>query len=377
MQRKLLLHIGVHKTGTSAIQRACTMNTKRLQKSGWAFANNDANIANWGNIFDFHKTDTDVHFRIPDEKMQWLIAALSSHTSNTILSCEDLFFLGEDEIKNFAKHVEPLFDAVEICVYLRRQDELAISQKSQGAKTIQSALVFGLEPGALPVLTKPVQEYLDFATKIETWKQAFKNATVIAREYNRPQLASGDIVTDFFNNLDIKIKSDGAKINTSLSANEVQLLLSLRAQGLTQADIARIGQEDWINTHTAGANPTQAQAREFLDFFAESNKNLEKVVGHPFQFHDDFSKYPEQPIETDYAKYERENLLQLVAKLADLSSLDTARSISAVARNIKQIRPRMALELVSIARKMHPHAPQIGKLHAEISTVVANMEKRT
>lgn len=244
-----------------------------------------------------------------------LTEALRSDATKVILSIEDFFFLPQGQIQKLAGLVRPLFDDIIICVYLRRQDELALSQKAQGAKTIQSALVFGTGPGALPELDIYVRAYLDLAGKLRMWKDAFDGAQIVAREYNRDTLTSGDAAIDFFNLLGLRLKRSPGEVNPSLSGNQIRMLLQLRALGFSQADVHTVRTRDWLPHDSSQWTVTRAEARAFLEAFAETNAALPDVLGAPFAFHDRFDQYPETLPDTGYAQYERENLHTVVQYL--------------------------------------------------------------
>ncbi|KAA8610011.1 hypothetical protein [Salipiger aestuarii] len=377
MSRKLLLHIGCHKTGTSAIQRACAMNRGKLQSQGWAFADGPHDGGNWGNIFRFERHENGITtFRVAEEGMEALEQRLDAcEGNNVILSAEDLFFLEAPEIAQFAERIGARFDAVTICAWLRRQDELAVSQKAQGAKTVQSALVFGTGPGVLPDLTPQVRGYLDFATRLEDWQRAFGGAELIVRQYHRPSLAGGDIVTDFFSVLGMKIRGDNADINATMGANEVRLLLTLREAGLKQGDIARIRDNKWIAQSPGAPRVARAEAERFYAAFDESNRRLAAVVGAPFAFHGDFSKYPETVEDTGYEAYEREMLLSLIAELSRIASPDRAGLLRRVGLHLEKSRPGMAFDLLDFAHDLNPGGPVIRQARERVAKALAEREK--
>lgn len=375
MTRKLLLHIGCHKTGTTAIQRACAIHREALLAHGWTYAEGPKGAENWSHIFGFTRAEDGVTFHPGDQGMARLEERLREAEGDVVLSAEDLFFLEAPEIARFAKRIAPLFDEVTLCAWLRRQDELAVSQKAQGARTVQSALLFGTGPGALPELTPGVRAYLDFATWLEHWQRSFGGAPLIVREYHRPALKDGDIVSDFFSVLGMKVHSDNAEVNTTLGANEVRLLLKLRAGGLKQGDIARILENDWIEPSPGAPKPARADAERFLAAFAESNRRLEAVIGAPFAFHEDFSKYPEEEPDTGYDAYERDMLLSLVLRLSAIAPPDRCNPLRRAGLHLEHSRPRMALELLEIARDLNPGGPVIRQACERIAGALSEEAK--
>lgn len=120
--------------------------------------------------------------------------------------------------------------------------------------------------------------------------------------------------------------------------------------------------------------PSRAAAQAFLAEFAASNQRLSEVLGAPFRFHDDFSKYPETEADTGYADYERENLLSVIGELSRITT-DSAQMIYEVGHNIAKNRPRMALKLFTVAADMDPSRPLFLRARDRMRETVAKMDQ--
>lgn len=362
MGRTLYLHIGSHKTGTSAIQAACARNATRLRTRGWTFATCPGRPLNWGHLFRFRQEEGFVRFWLFQPALKTLTDALQSRSGKVILSIEDLFFLPPAQVEKLAGLLCPMFDEIIICAYLRRQDELAISQKAQGAKTIQSALVFGTDPGALPGLNRDVRAYLDLSGKLKMWKDAFGGATILAREYDRQTFKSGDVAQDFFNLLGLRLKGLPGEVNAALSGNQTRMLLQLRALGFSQADVHMIRTQGWLAEDDSRLTVTRDDARAFVETFRASNAALPNVLGTPFAFHNRFDQYPETLADTGYAEYERASLRTIVQHLGQGANVANGLLLQKAALALEDTSPDMAIELLEMARRMHPAAESIPKI---------------
>ncbi len=307
MPRTLFLHIGAHKTGTSAIQRACLAARRGLRRQGWQVAEQPKGPPNWGNGFEMSSDSGRITITAPT--LAAIRARLAGGTQNAVLSAEDLFFLEEDEIARFAGAVCGGFDRVRILAYLRRQDELAVSQKAQAAKSIKAGDFFGLDHDRLPALTPMVRAYLSFDAKLAAWQRAFPEAEMILRVYDRRAFPAGNVVADFATLLGADIPGIGEDANPTLGANAVRLLVDLRAAGASPDALKHVIRSDMLEPDPTRFLPTRTAARDFVAGFAASNRALE--AAHGIRFHDDFSRYPETPGDDGFAAYEQRNLLRL------------------------------------------------------------------
>ena len=196
-QQQLILHIGAHKTGTSAIQVYLRRNQAKLQARGWQILlppKPQGRPANWNFLF---RIDPGPVFRLHSSALQTMQAQIDKNSRNVILSAEDLFFLEPPEIHEFAKSIASRFDRIHLVAYLRRQDRMAISHWQQAAQTAQSAALFGNPTGPLLELSDAAAAYLDYSARLEAWIAACTPQKVSCRVYDRARLADGDAVTDF------------------------------------------------------------------------------------------------------------------------------------------------------------------------------------
>lgn len=341
MPRTLVLHIGAHKTGTSAIQRACHEGRRALARQGWHLAEQPRWPMNWGDGFAWRPAERMV--RLCDPTLAAIRASLARAKGNAILSAEDLFFLEADEIARFAAAVPSGFGRVRILVWLRRQDELAASQKAQAAKSIKAGDVFGLDAARLPQMTPFLRGYLSFDAKLAAWQRAFPGAEMVVRVYDRRAFAGGSVVADFADVAGLQLDARHPDDNVTLGANAVRLLVGLRAAGAPPEAVKRAIRAGVIDPDPVPFLPTRAEARAFLAQFDASNRAL--AAAHGVRFHDDFSRYPAVEDEDGFAAYEIANLRKLIRYFGETPDAadDPAALCSQLCAAMRADRPRRGL----------------------------------
>ena len=295
MIKKLFLHIGSHKTGTSAIQRFLRINNNLL---------NDKSIS-------YFKPDP---WPIPFKKEIGPVVdldlsgfeALKNIESNTVvLSHENYSWItSEGDLKLLANTLSKFAEEVKIILYIRRQDSLAISQKQEGTKWFDNSIAYGHEPSAFPsTLTKYASDYLNFYEKVNKWENAFGRENMIVRIFSTETLINGDAVEDFCNIIGIKDLSSYnqvGRVNESIYLNQ-QLFLHLTRpyfpENSYKKDILVKSALKFSLDNKEKLMPSRKEAEKFYNPFKDSNYRLNKkyhLSANKYIFSDDFSMYPYQ-----------------------------------------------------------------------------------
>jgi hypothetical protein len=352
--RKLILHIGAHKTGSTSIQGFLYRNREALAEQSWELISNEGAL-NLSNLVSFRlsKTGRAVYSFKPDalEKLELKLQAASR---NCVISAEDFFFINDiDAIRSLKKTLSQQFEKITVLLYLRRQTEMAVSQKAQGAKTIQSAITFGNSPFPLPEITGNVIEYLEYDSKLDLWSKYFGRENLLVRIYERPRLIEGDVVSDFIVTTGIPVTPEPLVLNESLGEQATLFLHYLRYSGVPHSVLWPLLKSRRIDTPPGPrSQPSRAEAETFQANFDRSNMNLFAGLKLAHGFDESFDQYPPEPIlpQMDFAFAER-NLRVMISILVEVANVRSAQLFRYAARELRQSDPEMADSLLDLAGK--------------------------
>lgn len=323
---RIVLHIGTEKTGTSSIQHFLSDNRAALAAEGVVYPRFTGlnGGSQWGIVAAVlgQPWRTEIGARLgihnkagADSYRQQLLEAfdhelLACPGCHTLILSSEHFhsrLSGPAKLRALKKLLSRWSDNVQVVVYFRRQDRVAISHYSTKLKTGQ------VEPKVFKAIAGDILPYYyDYERIYANWSQVFGKKSVQAGIFAPQHLAGGDLLTDFCGRAGIteEGKSRPAKINESLSETGVQLLLELNKQwpkdplkGVNPSRellAASIGRE-----HKGRNSPaTRAQAHAFYAHFAAGNARLAKEAFPALEgplFDEDFNDYPEvlAPKDTD------------------------------------------------------------------------------
>lgn len=218
------IHIGTHKTGTSAIQSFCSQNADWLMSEGFFYGNTGKFEAHHGLavfIRDFARSMND------NDRVR-VVAALE--TLKEMANGRDVLISSEMLCENKAFTglgvLEELFEEITIIVYLRRQDLMLESSYNQVIK--QNG-----EHAAIDSVRYYFIDYLEFIRSIEN--SFVSNVNIVARIYDRSHFPNGSVVEDFVGAIGIKsiVPPGGEKIvNESLNIAALECVRVLNRHGL-------------------------------------------------------------------------------------------------------------------------------------------------
>lgn len=371
---RLYLHIGSHKTGTTAVQLGLHQNSILLQALGITYVGT-------GNIAHIHSAIGPITpgsflpagYKVLDPAD--LAARLAAaETDVVVASSENLSFLfDKTAIADLAAALRPHFDDIRIVCYLRRQDRHAVSHHQEGAKPHRRAegALWGHAPTALPEYSTAHDLYLDYNQRLGMWADVFGDAAMIIRIYDRDLLKKRDIFPDFLDILDLDITGlqPVGDRNISLGAAQTKaghLMNSLEVRAAS-ADIvlARIEDEGRLL-------PSQAEARAYLDRYIHSNRLLNQrfqISAAPDLFNDDFSDYPETP-QSDWTENGASSaLLAVLQHLLDVynpAATPNADDFRTAAAALKNTNREVARRMINAAYALRPNGVAILKLKAEL-----------
>lgn len=286
--KKAIIHIGGHKTGTTAIQSFCVLNWSLLLDKDVLYPLELITDINTSGLQAHHGLvnfllDNQPFWKSKDLKPQ-SISDIGEYLKslprdkNIILSSENLTWLNEkavDDLKIFLEGYE-----VYMVLYVRRQDNALQA-------LYQTAVIADGESrqfGEFEKSTRPAFEYYKIA---KCWQQALGDTNIIIRVYEKEQLAQGDSIVDFFHVLaeilQIKIDirswrySTGNVTNRGMPEHIIALIRyhnSLNTSDKIVPSIKKFASLIYSHSHGSYEIASPSQRNTLLESFAQSNQQL-------------------------------------------------------------------------------------------------------
>ncbi len=373
--RRLTLHIGAHKTGTTALQETCLLNKALLASRGLGYAHGlgSCHLHEYLSVIDPASVLTQGYGVLDPDRFADDLAATAG--PEVFGSSENFsFFFQQAPIDALAKALKTRFSDVRILAYIRRQDRHAISHHQEGARPDRppEGQLWGHALTALPQSWPHQAQYLNYNTRLALWENAFGRQAVTVRIYDRRFLQDGDSVADVLKVLGISAQGiiPAPSMNHALGlqkakvghlANEV-----FDNEPLTRALLRALPQDE------ARMMPSAAAAREFLAPYRESNRVLNQrlaITPFPDLFPDDFDDFPDAATDGwthDTAESAMRAVIATLGKRKTVMEDLTADDLRLAALALKQTDPRAALRLVNAAQLLRPNGAQINRLKAEL-----------
>lgn len=209
-QKKIILHIGTNKTGTSSIQSFLFKNKEALREKNILYT--DKFIFNHAhhNIAKLFKGASPKELNI---QSNWLkILEKEMYSYETIILSSELFHTIQDLslLQNFLKSYD-----VTVILYIRDHLTYLASWYQQAVQLRNITCKFD-------EFVKLDYTRLDYNHLINRWKNAFGSTAVKVRVFDRSKLINNDIIDDFISHANIKkIIKNNYKFtnNPSISGN--------------------------------------------------------------------------------------------------------------------------------------------------------------
>ena len=205
--KTLTLHIGTEKTGSSSIQKFLKTNQKLLSESGTEIpktlgdgihyklqlmANSDEFQDDFLRNLGLHRDMDKRKKAIAQWRKEFKDEIDNSTTMNWIISCETLHsrLTTEEEIEKLKTILEPLFEVINVLVYLRNPVELMTSRANEYVKS-----------GFILEIPRPAeQQGFDICNHehtIKTWRNRIGQGEFMPRLFDRSFLKNKDLIDDF------------------------------------------------------------------------------------------------------------------------------------------------------------------------------------
>lgn len=322
--KRAILHIGTEKTGTTSIQQFLYENRIKLGAKGFLFSESAGFLSNQNLVVyakkapesDLAPSSLDVsnaadlalwkdQFAVKHSAE--VIAFQQRHTDSTVVySAEHLQsrLTTVSEIKRAARLLRPMFDEIEILVYLRRQDRYALSAHSTAVRAGgQNAFSFENVNAEGP--------YYNYRELLENWSAVFGEDAVRVRIFEKSRLVDRDVVADFkavtgIDALGIDLVAPKT-VNEALSHTGLSLLrrfneihegdACLHGRSKHQIRSRLLDAVQAIGDDFGKVLPVRSSAVSFYERFIDDNQWIADRWLNGEGFDADFSEYPENEIE--------------------------------------------------------------------------------
>ena len=275
------LHIGTAKTGTTSIQSFLQLNRQRIAAQGYYFphslgeSNHEKLVAYALNTSKVESKRRQFSILSPDDLKQFRsttktelgkeLATLPKSIEHVILSNEHCHsrLTTLEELQTLKHLLESFFDNTRVIVYLRRQDQAALSlYNTRILSGSSSARVF---PAVQPNL--PLR--FDYARCLALYAHVFGHENIIVRQYAPHRLDTHTLVQDFAQAIGLKTESNfknPSRLNESLRHLDLQFLrifnLAIEQGQISQPAVLR----KCVITSLKKSVSSKIRPADFLDY---------------------------------------------------------------------------------------------------------------
>jgi len=206
-RRKLILHIGTEKTGSTSIQAFLSINRSRLAQFGVGvpsclgdtlhfrlqlLANDNDFTDDFIRNLGLHRDKELRQKTLTEWRNEFYQEVESSLAQTWIISCETLHsrLLKDSELVRLREILSPLFDRIDVLIYLREPLSMIVSRLTEFAKS------------AIPVMIpdpKENQEFdiADHQATLQRWEYSMGPGKLIVRLFESDWLVGRNVINDF------------------------------------------------------------------------------------------------------------------------------------------------------------------------------------
>lgn len=336
-RKRLYLHIGTEKTGTTSIQKFLKINRMLLAEHGIGvpqclgaemhyylqlMANNDDHIDSFTMNLELSNNQKERKELKSTWEKEFAKEVKESPHKIWIISCETLHsrLRKKEEIKRLKKILKDIFEKINIVVYLRDPLSLNISRMTEQAK---AAIKVELpDPGSL----NQKFDICDHRTTIKRWKGSMGQGKMIVRLFEKDSMINNSVIDDFIDacNLPRCDYKHPKSQNRSLSKAGLMLL----------NEVNRYVPRRWMNKKTIasralltryfqntmqkgqGFKPSEDDIKIYDTYYKSSNEWVRK------KYYPDrkqlFNTRPLSEATTDKNKYEQQDIEQVGILIANI-----------------------------------------------------------
>lgn len=256
---RLILHIGMHKTGTSALQSTLFRARQQLLTAGIGYLDvADNHSAAFYSLFGKNPLTYRENLRAGinseealaahnDALLKRIKSQLRDNRSETfIISGEDISLLPKDRVPDLRDMLTPYFDQIDVLAYVRSPVSFMHSlaqQAIKGGATIEKLMESPPTP--------------DYKWRFQKFIDAFGEDKVTFRWFDHRQLQGSNILGDFFHTIGVTDKNllslPVQQINNSLSRAAARVLSALNKEAPPFLNgTANLRRADTVNAKVAG-----------------------------------------------------------------------------------------------------------------------------
>ena len=330
MTRKAILQIGTEKTGTTSLQTFLAANRDRLAERGYLYprfcgALNHTGLAAYA--MDADRPDElkaafggETREAVPQMRARLRRMAEAELTGGrTAIFCSEHChsrLVSPNEVARLRNFLSEFFDEIEISVYLRRQDRVALSLYSTRLKS-------GLAPDRVLEKAPADRLYYNYDRFLALWEDAFGAEAISVRLFEPDLLTNASVVDDFLTCWGIgeigdfrSVPNENGSISVAAQAFLRQINPHLTAQaGRPGTRLRGIVVSALERTNAGrGVRPARDEARAFYERFRAANERVAAryFPGRDPLFSEDFNDYPEI---ADIGEAAPEEIIGIAAKI--------------------------------------------------------------
>jgi hypothetical protein len=298
MLDKLYIHIGAHKTGTTAIQRFMEYFRDKIDRELNLYYPKTGCI--WSGHHQF-AWSMGVKKEGYDDGLVLKKLILDLEAELSTISCDRVLFSSEDfewlskvqaqQLKNSLQHI---FRQIKIVLYIRRQDSYVEAMYNQQVRDYSPRLSVSFQK----YLEEKKYGILSCYDYVERWASVFGRENIIVKPFEKNQFVEGNLFKDFLYALtgereflftDFVLPSHIAEANKALPTEAIDLLRRINQFNLSEAQhqnivrkLYELEKQDKFNKIYSFF--TDAQRLDFVSKYQQQTHKMAEIYCNNLQF---------------------------------------------------------------------------------------------
>ncbi|MEP7704316.1 hypothetical protein [Paraglaciecola sp. 25GB23A] len=200
MSKKIFIHVGPPKTGTSAVQKWFSDNTKLLSKEGVYYPSHDVdqNGVSSGNVSLLYDVNNEKQIELNQERLEKLLTEFENSEFQTLFLSSEFFFRAMLELKSHIPQAK-------FIAYVRNPMEIKESSYNQSVKRHFQK----------QILNAGRSKRLPFMDRFVNFKNQYGTDDLVLRLYGAKYFKYGNIVSDILHIFGIEFNVDLPLVNSS------------------------------------------------------------------------------------------------------------------------------------------------------------------